>query len=275
MTARLCSPPFEGLPSIASSAPHGFYTFPLPWCSLYHPTNPISISFSGSSLLISSATRRSRAGDVPADGDQLLSFMAITFTGDRKGYIAHVWENTQGKRWVDNVPGILGPVSGRALWKERSLVIFLWLFHFPQQFVEGSCSALVMWSFFGFHQLQAGTVTMMPKGRDSIDSQQTQSIDHHMPTEEGGDKHDVTDVIILPWVASDWSVQNKAPLYQPGAHRQKQKSLNQQEVKCVRSPQPYGQHQHQQEHHHDEQIMNLKLYPGWVLDVDINSSRST
>lgn len=56
---------------------------------------------------------------------------------------------------------------------------------------------------------------MMPKGRDAIDSQQAQGIDHHMPAEEGGDKHDVTDVIVQPWVATDWFVENEACLYQP------------------------------------------------------------
>ena len=97
----------------------------------------------------------------------------------------------------------------------------------------------------------------MPKVRDTVDSQQAQSIDHHMPAEEGGDKHDVIDVIVLPRVASDWFVQNEASLYQPGAHDLKQKGLDHRELKCVRSPQLYGQHQHQQQHHQDEQRVNL------------------
>lgn len=106
----------------------------------------------------------------------------------------------------------------------------------------------------------------MPKGRDTIDSQQAQSIDHHMPA-EGGDKHDVNDVIILPRVAGAWFVQNEAGLYQPEAHDLKQKGLDHWELKRVGNPQLYGQHQHQQQHHQDEHRVNLQLHPCWVLNM--------
>lgn len=108
---------------------------------------------------------------------------------------------------------------------------------------------------------------MIPKGRHSIDSQQAQSIDHHMPAEEGGNKHDVTNVIILPRVARDWFVQNEARLYQPGTHHLKQKGLNHSELKRIRSPQLGSEHQHQQQHHQDEQRVNLQLHPRRVLDM--------
>lgn len=37
----------------------------------------------------------------------------------------------------------------------------------------------------------------------------------HMPAEEGGDKHGVVFVIIHPFMARDWFVQQGACLYQP------------------------------------------------------------